>query len=141
MFLAGCGGNVLEGSVTLDGQPLAEGTISLIPKGGGASFGAEIKNGKYSLTGLQQKKILPGTYRVEINSFKKTGKTIPNKSDAGTSIEETVQLIPTRYNSKSELTTEITSGSNTGNFELKSGGETAPTGQGSPKPKEKAIGD
>ena len=52
-----------------------------------------------------------------------TGKQIPNKNDPGTSIDETKQVIPDEYNRDSKTKAEIKSGSNTQNFELKSGGK------------------
>ena len=61
----------------------------------------------------------PGKYRVEIVWYKKTGKQVvgsdpPNKED------ETIQVIPEKYNKASELKVDLTSGSNTHDFPLKS---------------------
>jgi len=138
VFLAGCGGSgQIEGTVTLDGQPVDGGTISFIGTGSQGNAGGQIQGGKYSV----ESKLAPGTYKVEIDWMKKTGKTIPNKSDAGTTQDETKQVIPVEYNRQSKLTAEIKSGSNTINFELKSGGAVDTRAPGAPPPKTKAVGD
>ena len=125
VFLTGCGGGSrIEGTVTLDGQPVEDGTITFYPEGGkdqGPNVPGEIKDGKYSIDSSRHLK--PGSYRVEIYWFKKTGKQIQNKNDPGTSIDETKQVIPDEYNRDSKTKAEIKSGSNTQNFELKSGGK------------------
>ena len=77
--LSGCGSNsrhALHGTVTLDGQPVKTGTISLLPAAGtsGNSSGSEIKDGKFSIpakVGLQ-----PGEYRVTINARIATGQKV-----------------------------------------------------------------
>jgi hypothetical protein len=142
VFLGGCaGGTQFDGIVTLDGNPLDEGTITFtLPASKEGSVGGPIKNGKYAIDA--QRKLPPGTYRVEINALQPTGKKVENKSDPGTQVDEVKQLIPMKYNLKSELTVELKSGSNTANFELKSGGEIAtPGAQNSKKDKVKAVGD
>jgi len=140
-LLAGCGsgGTRVEGTVTLDGAPVDGGSISFHPEGGeGKPGGTEIKAGKYAIEG--DKGLAPGKYKVVILWQKKTGKEVPNKSDPGTTMDETKQVIPMRYNSKSELTADIKSGTNSGvNFDLKSGG---PIGAGaSDVGRTKAVGD
>jgi hypothetical protein len=140
VFLAGCSGSSrLEGTVTLDGQPVDGGTISFINSSGqNGNAGGQIQGGKYSI----ESKVPPGTYKVEINWLKSTGKSIPNKSDPGTMQDETKQVIPMEYNVQTKLTAEVKSGSNTFNFDLKSGGaiDSRPTGSG-PPPRTKAVGD
>ena len=79
---------------------------------------ADIVDGKYSIGSGSGPP--PGKYRVEIIWYKKTGKQVvgsdpPNKED------ETIQVIPEKYNKSSELKVELTSGSNTHDFPLKSG--------------------
>lgn len=139
VFLAGCGGPPrLEGTVTLDGQPVDGGGITFVGTGtGGEKASGRIDGGKYSF----ESKLAPGTYKVEINWLKSTGKQIPNKSDPGTSVDDVKQVIPMEYNSQTKLTAEIKSGSNTNNFELKSGGAIDTRPAGSPPPRSKAAGD
>jgi hypothetical protein len=142
-LLAGCGSgkSSVEGTVTFDGAPVDGGAIIFRPEGAAKESqlgGAQILEGKYVIDSA--KGLPPGKYRVEILWKKKTGKQIPNKSDAGTTVEETKQVIPTRYNSATELSADIKSGSNSAvNFDLKSGG---PVDSGTPgATKVKAAGD
>lgn len=139
VLLAGCGGGAsrIEGTVTLDSQPVDGGTITFVSASGSENAGGKIQGGKYSI----ESKLTPGTYKVEINWFKSTGKTIPNKSDPGTNQDETKQVIATEYNKQSKLTAEIKSGSNTANFELKSGGAIDTSAPGTAPPRTKAVGD
>jgi hypothetical protein len=137
--LAGCGsGKVsVEGSVTFDGEPVGGGSIALTPEtGAGVSGGAQIVKGKFEIG--SDKNLPPGKYKVEIIWNKKTGKTLPNASDPGTTLEETKQVIPARYNSKTELSADLKPGSNPLTFDLKSGGA---VDSGREKGKVKAAGD
>jgi hypothetical protein len=131
VLLAGCGGSTanVEGTVTFDGQPVDGGAISLVPSGSKEPVAsARIVGGKYSI--VANKKLTPGAYAVQITWMKSTGKKVKNENDPGTEIEETKQVIPAEYNVNSKLTTEVKSGSNTANFELKAGGAVAPEGTG-----------
>ncbi|WP_143393293.1 hypothetical protein [Fimbriiglobus ruber] len=140
-LLAGCGGSArLEGTVTLDGQPVDGGTIAFTPAGGQKSnLAGRIANGKYVIENAGT--LAPGTYKVEINWPKKTGNMIPNKNDPGTQVDEVKQAIPMEYNTQSKLTAELKSGVNTNNFELKSGGAIDTRPIGSAPPRSKASGD
>ena len=60
----------------------------------------------------------PGKNRVEIYWNRKTGKKIPTPGDPGVQMDATKQLLPDKYNAKSELTADLTTGSNTVNFDL-----------------------
>lgn len=118
-LLAGCGGDGrkgVSGDVTLDGEPVNGGSIVFLPSGGEGSKGAaEIIDGKYSIPPAQG--LAPGTYRVEINWSKPTGKQIPS-GDPGMMMDERQEAVPARYNSNSTLTVEITAGENQHNFPL-----------------------
>jgi hypothetical protein len=117
--LAGCGGPSVQGTVTLDGAPVDGGAIRFTPagEGTGSPLGAQIVGGKYSIRGNA---IAPGSYRVDINWKKPTGRKVPTPGDPGNTMDETAEAIPAIYNSKSTLKEDLTSGSNTKNFELKS---------------------
>jgi hypothetical protein len=141
LVLAGCGGkgSSVGGAVTFDGAPVDGGTITFVPEGGTESpRGAQIVGGKYVLK--SENGLAPGKYKVEIVWNKKTGKTIPNPNDPGTTLDETKQIIPTKYNSKTELTAEIKSGSNSFDFDLKPGGP-VDSGKSSGSGKTPATGD
>ncbi len=142
VILAGCGSgkSSVEGTVAFDGAPVDGGAIVFQPDGSsGTQVGAEIKGGKYSIDSA--KGLPPGKYRVLITWQKATGKQVANKSDAGTTVDETKQIIPTRYNSQTELSADIKSGSNSGvNFDLKPGGP-VDAGGSATGTKTKAAGD
>jgi hypothetical protein len=118
---AGCSGatdnlprEAVAGTVTLDGQSLADGTIAFTPAGtsdeeGMSGGGGEIKNGKFAIA--RDVGLLPGNYNVAIFASEKTGeRTKPAQVGAGKPTELAKQLIPAKYNSKSELKAEIKKG-------------------------------
>ena len=82
--------------MTVDGQPVGDGSISLIPSGGtiGPSSGGKIADGFYAI----ERKLGPavGTYRVEILAVRKTGRKVEAgpPSPPGTMIDETEQYVP-----------------------------------------------
>jgi len=121
VFLPGCsGGGGVEGSVTLDGQPVDGATIAFISSDGkGGNLGGEIKDGKYSISA---ENLTAGSYRVEIYWHKSTGKQVNNPNDPGTKVEVTQQVIPDEYNRNTRLTADLKAGSNKFDFALKSGG-------------------
>jgi hypothetical protein len=118
--LAGCSGRpAVQGTVSYDGAPVNDGAINFVPAGGGGAgpVGAKIVDGKYSVGG--DRGLAPGSYRVEITWKKKTGKTVPTPGDPGVQMPETKQVIPPKYSTRTELTADIDSGSNTKDFNLK----------------------
>ena len=127
---AGCGDKnrgTVTGLVTLDGTPLAVGSIQFIPQpvNTGRATGAAIQDGEYRLEGDAAP--LLGTYRVEIRSTRKTGRMVQKPmAPAGEMGEETVQAIAAEYNDQSTLTFEVQSGKNEANWDVESREE--PTG-------------
>ena len=116
--VAGCSGSKLtpvSGNVTLDGQPLAEGTIHFAPADGQApSQAAVIKDGSYK-TELNKT-----GYKVQIYSPKPSkvvAKLDENGPGGGPRVEE---LLPPRYNIQSDLKLNISGPTTTANFELRS---------------------
>ena len=106
----------VHGMVTLDGEPLAEGVVRFVPVDGMTpSAGAVIEGGQFN------ERVAVGRYRVEISSWKlpkgiKSSKEMKRGTvDEGPALEE---LIPERYNKKSELTADIKRGPNDLKFEL-----------------------
>lgn len=118
LCLSGCGRRdgltEITGAVTYDGQPVQKGTISLLPADGqGPTAAAIIANGKYSV------KIAPGTKKVKIEGFKVTGQERYKPNDpTSPMVDIQVQILPERYNAKSELTRDIASGAGTLDFAL-----------------------
>ena len=104
----GCGRQTIEGTVTLDGQPLAEGYINFRPETDtrGSGVGAPIENGKFVMERLAEP--LDGSYRVEITAKGKTGGMTIDGS--GQRREAEGQILPARYNTESTLTAQVKPG-------------------------------
>jgi hypothetical protein len=103
----------VKGTVTLDGQPLENGTIRLAPaEGRTSSSGGIIKNGQFTAEAAV------GKYRVEISATKLAGGGPVDRHSSA--VETVIQLIPEKYNTKSELTLDVKAGVNEPVFDLKS---------------------
>src|SRR5262249_5814225 len=111
--VAGCAGGdrtprvPVSGTVTLNGQPLESGQITFIPDTGENVVGTAIKNGRYSLARSEGPS--PGSHRVNIWSQAPTGKKVPSDPETPGSelIDETREVLPARYNKKTELKKDI----------------------------------
>lgn len=144
--LAGCGGgntvgvNYVEGTVTLDGAPLANAIVSFSPAPGGsgkAAVGTTDANGLYKLTDTQNTSVgggaVAGDYQVSISkpvaapvvdpdawkTDPNYGKDIPGSHAKATEVKSEV---PVAYNAPttSGLTATVKPGKNTAiNFDLK----------------------
>jgi hypothetical protein len=126
LLMAGCGGNTtpvdtlprqpVSGSVTLDGKPLSEGKIQFDPAEQGrvatAFAVADIKDGKFTIEKAQGP--VPGKYKVSISS--RTSPHIGAGDMPGTAPKQEPEKIPTKYNTQTTLTKEITTEAN--NFEF-----------------------
>ena len=132
MLVPGCSGSSelqfstasVGGSVSFRGKPLETGKIRFIPDGevidgkvAGKAVFADIKDGKYSIPAEQG--VTVGKNRVEIKSYRGTGKKMVSSAGDGEKIEVEEQFIPSDYNSKSTLSAQIQEGENTVDFELK----------------------
>jgi len=117
LALAGCGdGSQLpkvSGSVSVDGTPVAKGSISFIPTAGqGPTTGAEILAGKYA----SQAPL--GEAKVEIRVPKVVGKK-KLYDTADSPVQDVMEeLLPAKYNEKTELRFESKAGRNEKNWEL-----------------------
>jgi len=110
----------VSGRVTLDGAPIADGSIAFFPTDGsaGPSSGGNIENGRYAIAAAQGVAI--GANRVEIHAVRKTGKQVRSVSQPGKLIDEVTEAVPPRYHTKSELKVDVKPGTNTFDFELAS---------------------
>jgi hypothetical protein len=115
----GCGkenGAEVAGHVTLNGQPLASGTVAFRSMSGstGAYVSADIVEGFY-----QTASQLPaGKFHVDIRSMRKTGRKV--MSPFKVEIDEVVDLVPARYASgASEISAELVPGPNVFDIDLK----------------------
>lgn len=133
IFVAtGCGGqsglefstSQVEGTVSYQGKPLESGKIRFIPDGkvvngqvAGKAIFANIKDGKYAISPEDGATV--GKNRVEIKSYRASGKMIVSSAGEGQKVEQFEQFIPARYNSESTLSVEIKQGENVQDFDLK----------------------
>src|SRR5438874_7455269 len=117
--LLGCGagaGASVSGKVTLDGSPLDDATITFVPTVGGQRQAAwtMIKGGQYAIAakdGLGTRQ-----FRVEIRALRTLSEKT-NQNDP--TLVPAKEIVPGKYNSKSELVVDIKPGANTADFELK----------------------
>lgn len=102
----GCGNSgprtsPVTGIVELDGEPLAEGDMTFVPKGtAGRAAGARVKGGKYTAD------VEDGSYSVKITATKKVPLG-PGEPSVSGEKDKLVSIIPARFNEKTELTLEV----------------------------------
>jgi len=100
----------LHGEVTLDDQPLPQGSLLFEPLDGKGSIGGcEIEGGRYAVT------LLVNTYRVRISA----AAAEPPAAAANDGYVPR-EILPPRYNERSELTADVRTGSNPLDFRLQS---------------------
>ncbi len=117
----------VAGTVTLDGQPLPDGSLTLVPLGAGPAVGATIAGGHFAIP--RPDGPIPGAYRVEILSIQPTGRTIPDpEGPKGTTVVERKNVVPDRYGARSQLRAEVAqAGPNSFRFEIDSKPDRFPT--------------
>ncbi|MBA2117839.1 hypothetical protein [Bremerella alba] len=104
----------LSGTVTLDDQPIANGSISFLPVDGNtATAGTRIENGKFEIM------MPPGSKRVEITGIEVVGQKPAYEGDKNSPLVDiTRDIVPSRYNTKSELLVDVDSGEANQDFRL-----------------------
>jgi hypothetical protein len=124
LLIAGCGSGdtpplgQVTGAVTLDGKPVEGAVIQFEPTTSGfpTAFGKTDKDGKYELWYSRGNKGASlGETLVRIQAFQDAN------LDEGT--KRRPEIIPAKYNVMTDLKVEVTRGTQTHNFDLKSGGE------------------
>jgi hypothetical protein len=112
----------VSGTITLDGQPIAGGSIQFAPAadsvGPQVGGGSPIANGQFSIP--RENGLVPGAYKVSINAgdAKREEQT---KGPVRKGLGLAKELIPAKYNSQTTLSAEIKKGgSDNLNFELES---------------------
>jgi hypothetical protein len=126
--LSGCGGGPasVSGNLTLDGKPLAGGnqvrvTIMFYPESGGAPAGAVADEaGRYQLATGAQMGLAPGKYIVLVAATESTASTAKEGASRKRIVTPAEYMDP----KKAKLRAEVQPGSNTFNFDLKSGSKT-----------------
>ena len=114
----GCGSGgrvVVQGKVTYKGQPVNEGQIRFLIDNQPTAMG-QISKGTYKID--HRGGVPVGSGKVEIEAFEDTGKVVFTSID-GKKTVEAKQILPAKYNTRSELTVETTPGGpNEKNFDL-----------------------
>jgi len=115
LAVAGCGGpdgpprEPVSGVVTLDGKPLEKGLITFTPEGGGdLVVSGLVVDGAFHLPREEGPGL--GPHRVDVSSRKATGKTLKDRNDPENPVEERVEVVPPRYNLRSELRADVVQG-------------------------------
>jgi hypothetical protein len=103
----------VEGDVTVDNEPIEEGSITFIPADGkGPTTGGRIEDGHYAV------KVPPGPMKVAITRPKvvEMKKLYPTPDSPKRPIYK--ETLPARFNDKTELRYEVEPGTNEKNFQL-----------------------
>ena len=120
LVAAGCSSDsshgTVSGTVTLDGTPLASGLIRFVPADGQtATADATIANGEFTA------KVPVGEKRVTISAPKVVGKRRMYETPDSPTVDVVEELLPERYNSRSELSITVEAGKQDAEFPLTSG--------------------
>ena len=113
LLLAGCNngtatGFAVSGNVTLDGTPLSNGLIMLMPTQAGTGLrtvSTNVSGGSFSIP--PSSRLQAGSYKVVITAEKKTGRKISAEEGSSEMADEYAQYLPARYNINSILSAEI----------------------------------
>ncbi|WP_206028416.1 carboxypeptidase-like regulatory domain-containing protein [Thalassoroseus pseudoceratinae] len=114
----------VSGTITLDGEPLPNARVKFENETGGYSYGLTDDSGAYTLMFNSEKSgIQPGEKTVRIFTVGggpefSLGQEEMVEEDPDAPTEQ--EIIPAKYNSESELTETVESGSQTINFDLQS---------------------
>jgi hypothetical protein len=107
----------VSGTISLDGEPLAEAIVSFLPDGEGSSgTGRTDDSGRYTLFYASQR---PGA-KVGLNRVMISKESSVSRADSEFAApdEEEGELLPSRYNIKTELTATVEEGDNVFDFQL-----------------------
>ncbi|MBN9122996.1 MAG: hypothetical protein J0I06_28310 [Planctomycetes bacterium] len=103
----------MSGTVTYDGKPVEDGHIKFIAADGQGTADDVIKSGKYTV-----RKAPVGNTKVSISGVKVTGQKKMYDTPDSPTVPVVAELLPAKYNDKTELTFEVKRGSNEKNWEL-----------------------
>lgn len=122
VLVSGCGGGSgpelgrLYGTVTLDGRPLANARVVFQPSGqlASPSVSDTAEDGAFELRFNRDRKgVLPGTHQIRVT----TARVVTDASGKETEVQE---VLPAKYNAKTELTYDVKTGSNQLDLKLES---------------------
>ncbi len=119
VLLVGCGPNrvPLTGSVSVDGEPVADGYIEFRPLPGTKSptAGSEIVGGGYEVDA--DKGVLPGKFRVEIRALRPADKPVFDHL-TGKPRQGYEQFLPEQFNHESKLAIDVDDDNTQHDFDL-----------------------
>ncbi|MCC6419566.1 MAG: hypothetical protein IT429_15135 [Gemmataceae bacterium] len=116
LAVTGCGSSAgqVSGTVKVNGVPIKDGAITFIPADGkGQTAGDQIKDGRYSA------RVPVGRAKVMISGSKVVGKKKLYDAPDSPTQDVTEEIVPPKYNVQTTLEYEVTSGSNTKDWDLK----------------------
>ena len=133
----GCGESgpplgTVSGKVTLDSKPLPNSLVTFVPQPQGrSSTGTTDADGNYKLIFLDKDGALVGKHKVVVTTIQTAAPVKEMSSDdpeyakqaqgeGSATAAAFVEKIPAKYNAKSELIRDVTSGNNVINLELTS---------------------
>ncbi|MFI4874806.1 MAG: hypothetical protein ACIALR_05695 [Blastopirellula sp. JB062] len=120
----GCGASdgliTVTGTVTFNGEPIEEGSISFTPVDGqGSSGGGAIENGQ-----IVRGRSSPGVIAVQIYAHKLVEKQRPSAEEIERGLQtDRVQYLPAPYNQQSKIRIAISDSSRHFDFDLNEQGE------------------
>jgi hypothetical protein len=113
---AGCNRNPLieiGGAVTYDGKPVSSGNIRFLSADGrGPTAAGAVVDGKYAAL------VQPGQKRIEIDAYRVLGRRHHGNDPKNPLEDVRQQILPLKYNAKSELTCDIQPGKRVYDFTL-----------------------
>lgn len=128
LALSGCSGGdgrlAVSGTVSLDGQPLPDASISFRPAPGNDAngSGAVIRDGTFALPAA--KGLKTGKYLVTVQAFRKTGRMVP-LTPGGKKLGP--EMAPLQFDSSTALEATVVAGKgNRFDFQLKRSLDSAP---------------
>ncbi len=109
----------VEGTITMDGNPLPEAAVIFIPEMGRPAGAVTDENGHYVLTFSRNRKgAMLGLNRVKITTL-----ADPWEDDDGNMIAGSPETVPMQYNANTELEFIVEQKLNIANFDISSEGE------------------
>jgi hypothetical protein len=103
----------VSGSVSYDGTPVADGSITFVPADGQTpTAGGTVKDGKYAC------RVPVGAMKVSITSAKEVGRKKLYQTKDSPDMPVMKEVLPEKYNMKTQLTYEVTAGTQVKDFTL-----------------------